>query len=591
VRPSRELTADLPTATGLLDLFAAQVAAQPDTIAVRHGDTGHTYAELDGWSSALAARLTSRGVGAGDLVGLSVDPSPAVIAAILALLKVRAAYVALEPVIPLRRRRQILRESRPAALLLASEHDRYPETGVPRVWIDRAATGPGFVPTAGPRDGDLFQVVYTSGTTGRPKGVAITVGSMRNRLAWMWRDHPFPADAVLLAHKAYGLVAAPWELLGGLLRGVPTVLADHEDLLDSDLLVPMLARHRVTHLFLTPHLIELLLDSLERHPDAVPPLRLVTSGADALSPALARRFLAAFPTTTLLNLYGLTECSSNVAAFDLAALPADADRVPVGRPVAGARIAVLDSAGRPVPLGTTGEITVSGPVVAQGYWHSSGPDGFAAGPDGDRLFRTGDRGRWLRSGALEVTGRADNQVKVRGFRVELAEIEAQLARAPHVLDVAVAALGQDADLRLVAGIVGGPELDLAAVRAYARDLMPDYMVPARFVPLGTLPINANGKLDRGRLPTLLADAPASATAAVTFEPGVRRDIADLWRSLLGTPPEQADQNFFDAGGHSLLAVRFVALLRADLCPELSLRAFYENPTVDGLAARVPATAG
>lgn len=576
----------------LVELFATQVLAHGADLAVRHGETALSYAELDDWSTALAGRLVAAGVGPGELVGLSVDRSPAVIAAILALLKVQAGFVALEPAVPLRRRRRLLADTAPVALFLSREHDRFPDSTVPRIWVGNPERVTTPVPQP-PADPDaVFQVVHTSGTTGTPKGVVIGQASVLNRLRWMWQDHPFADDSVLLAHKSYGLVAAAWELLGGLLAGVPTVLLDHEDMLDPEVLIPLLAEHSVTHLFLTPHLIEALLAARDRHPELGWAPTLVTSGADVLSPELALRLRAAYPQARLLNLYGLTECSSNIAAYNLADLTTDAVRVPVGRPVAGARIRVVDRAGRRAPIGTTGEIWVGGPVLAQGYHHHHAADAgrppFTVDDNGERFFRTGDLGRWRQDGVLEVTGRTDNQVKVRGFRVELEEIEAVLARAPHVLDVATTVVSTDSGPVLTAAVVGDDELDIAAMRATARDTLPDYMIPGRFVRLGVLPITVTGKLDRPALAQSLAARTdeQGSPALVAFADETQRRIAQLWTEDLGLTVWSPAQNFFDVGGHSLLAVRLITLLRERLDSVVSLRTFYRTPTIVGLAEHV-----
>lgn len=585
--------------TTLLDLFRERVGEHGDRIAWRHRGTTHTYTELDEASDQLAIALAARGVTQGDLVGLCLNRSPEIVTAILALLKLGAAYVAAEPWLPAGRRRRILTDSQPVALLLSpGADDGHPDLAVPRIRTDEIARGGDLPPPAPSTPDDLCHVVYTSGTTGIPKGVAISHGSVLNRLAWMWRAHPFPPGSVVLTHKTYGMVAAPWELLGGLLAGVPTLQLDPEDLLDPASLVPTLAERGVTHLFLTPHLVRVLIQSKVDNLTTELTPHLVTTSADVLPAGLARRFRAVFPETRLLNLYGLTECSSNVAAYDLADLPEEATAVPVGTPVAGATITLLDRAGRPVPRGVQGEIWVSGPVLALGYWRKPEQTAarFVTDRTGRRLFRTGDLGRWLRTGALEVRGRLDNQVKVRGFRVEPEEVEAVLAEADGVREIAVGAVTgtpardtDPAEPRLVAGLVGTADLD--TVRGHARRVLPDYLVPAEFVRLDELPRNANGKVDRPALAKVLADRHAEAAPparAGSFQPGPEESLAKLWHELLGTPPEGPEENFFEAGGHSLLAVRFIGELGNALGTPLSLRDFYANPTVAGLAGRVAA---
>ncbi|MFB6813515.1 amino acid adenylation domain-containing protein [Streptomyces sp. NPDC056347] len=573
------------TTPTLLERFAEQVAARPRATALRHTGTSVSYRELDEWSGRLAARLTAKGTGPGSLVALAAQRGPAAVAGVLAVLKTGAAYLGLDPAIPVRRQRRMVEETGPHCVLAEPGLDQFPTLDAPRVTLAPLADGPLHqAPEREPDEDALFHIVYTSGTTGNPKGVRISHRSVRGRLEWMWRDHPFAPDSVLAVQKSLALVASPWELLGGLLQGVPSAVLTTDELLDPALLAAVVEQERITHLFLTPQLIAGLLAESADRPRGHRPA-LVTSGADALPVETVRRFREIWPGTTLLNLYGMTETASNVAAYDTALLPADAGRVPVGSPVAGASLSVRDRLGRRLPAGVTGEVWIAGPPLALGYVGGDGEDRFTTDDAGTRHYRTGDRGRLLPDGGLEITGRADNQIKVRGYRVELEEIEATLRKAPDVTDAGVYAQTEDGEPRIVACVTtSGGEPAEAALRAHLRDRLPDYMLPARIQRVPRLPLGTNGKLDRTALAALVADIGQPAAAGFTPADATETAVAELWHELLGAPPASADQNFFDAGGHSLLAVRLANRLAAVAGRRVPLRRILGAPTVTAIAA-------
>ncbi|MFE7429806.1 amino acid adenylation domain-containing protein [Streptomyces sp. NPDC057545] len=572
------------TSPTLLERFAEQVAARPRAVALRHGGTTLTYRELDDWSGRLAARLAARGTGPGSLVALAAQRGPAAVAGVLAVLKTGAAYLGLDPAIPVRRQRRMVEETGPHCVLAEPGLDQFPTLDAPRVTLAPLNDGPLHqAPEEEPDDDALFHIVYTSGTTGNPKGVRVSRRSVRGRLEWMWQDHPFPGNAVLAVQKSLALVASPWEILGGLLRGVPSVVLGTDELLDPVLFAATVHRERITHLFLTPHLIAGLLEESAKQPDRHQPV-LVTSGADTLPVDTVLRLREVWPDATLLNLYGMTETASNVAAYDTAALPADAERVPVGTPVAGASLSVRDRLGRRLPPGTTGEVWVCGPPLALGYLGGDGEDRFLTDDDGVRHYRTGDRGRLLPDGALEITGRTDNQIKIRGYRVELEEIEATLRKAPGVTDAGAYAETEDGEARVVACCTADEEIAPAALRGYLRDRLPDYMLPARVQQVPTLPVSTSGKLDRTALRALVNGIARERTTGFTPSDATEAAVAALWEELLGAPPASADQNFFDAGGHSLLAVRLANRLVATAGRRVPLRRILGAPTVTAIAA-------
>jgi amino acid adenylation domain-containing protein len=573
---------------GLAQLFSEQVRVTPHDTAVTHRGTSITYRELDAWSNAIAGQLAPYELGPERPVALGVPRSPAVVAAILAFRKLGTPFVAVDPELPRARQRQILEHAQPVLELRQSGSEQDVPIAGPQVAL---AGMPAHVPAppdpVPERPGEVFQIVYTSGTTGAPRGVAISVGAVRNRLEWMWAVYPFPEGAVVCAHKSYALVAAFWELLGGLLAGRRSVILSREEILDSALLCQAIEREGITHCYLTPPLIESLLLERERRTHAPSPLQLVTSGADVLRPDTVHRFHEALPGVVLLNLYGLTECASNVAAFDTARLASDATRVPVGRPIANTGISVRDRAGRQVPIGVQGELHVSGRPVATGYFNDEAltAERFTVSDDGERTFNTGDIGRWLPSGDLEIIGRADNQIKVRGYRVELEEVEGVLASAPGVASADVVHDGHGTLVGCVER-ADGAEPSLDAVRAFVRDRLPEYMVPGRIECIGRIPLNAGGKIDRTALSRLAErhEMVGGTGRRASGMSELQTRIAGIWERLVGSPPEAVDQDFFEAGGHSLLAVQLVGHLRQELDCDLALRDFFDDPTVAGLAA-------
>jgi amino acid adenylation domain-containing protein len=580
------LEAQTASAT-VLGLFATQVAAHPDGIALRHHGTAYTYGELGRWSAAVAADLVGAGVGEGDVVALSMDRSPAMIAAVLAVVRAGAGYLALDSEAPERWRVDLLGRLEPRCLLVGPD-GALSEAGMPQVEISVQPSSqvPADPPCAAPPDDAVFQVAPTSGTTGTPRLVRISYRSMLNRLKWMWQDYPFPDGSVVAVHKPPGLVASPWEMLGGLLQGVPSVVLDRVDVVDSQQLASTIAEEGITHLYLTPHVLAGMLAEAERTGGMPHRMRLVTSGADALPPSIAVGFRRAFPEVTLLNLYGMTETSSNIAAYDTMQLKDAALRVPVGRPVAGAQITVLDKHSRPVPIGVTGEICVSGPPLALGYYGNEVRTAarFIRQRDGTVLFRTGDLGRWLPEGWLEVTGRADNQIKIRGYRIELEEVEAVLAGAHGVTGAGACVLDDDDGPVLVGCVVANITLDLAALRRYLHDRLPEYLVPTQILQVNTLPRRTNGKLDRAALARLAEQTDTSAPAAI-YQPDDPREwlVAQCWTKLIGTPPRDSAQSFFESGGHSLLAMRLIAELEEASGRRIDLRLIFADASLRGIA--------
>ncbi|WP_449065577.1 amino acid adenylation domain-containing protein, partial [Planomonospora algeriensis] len=593
----------------VVDLFAEHVRRTPGAAALVAGETELTYAELNARANRLAHHLIALGAGPERHVGLSVPRSADMVVAFLAVLKSGAAYLPLDPGHPAERLAVMLADAAPpivvtgggtAGLFTAGPGADGPDTGGPggggpvtagsgtdgRPGTERAAGEPAPVlvdldvwdgaglPATDPGGrilpGHPAYVVYTSGSTGRPKGVVVTHAGLPAHARTGTGRYAVTPGSRVLQFASIGFDGAVLEWLTAFSAGAALVLAP-PDVYGGEPLGRFLAEARITHAFITPA-------ALATVPEApLPDLRTLLVGGEACRPELVRRWSSG---RRMVNVYGPTETTVVVTASDPLTSP---DDTPIGRPVPGVRLHVLDAALRPVPPGTAGELYVSGAAVARGYLGRPGltAERFVADPStpGGRMYRTGDLVRWRADGSLEYLGRADQQVKIRGFRIEPGEIEAVLAAHPLVRQAVVLARADGpGERRLVAYVVGaagaegsagsagaagmtdaadtaGP-LDPDALRGFARRSLPDYMVPRAVVVLDELPLNANGKLDRAALP-----APAWENGGREPSGDRERLLCGLFAEVLGLSRVSADDGFFDLGGDSILAIGLVARAR------------------------------
>ncbi|HYH79360.1 MAG TPA: amino acid adenylation domain-containing protein, partial [Longimicrobium sp.] len=577
-------------------LVEAQAVRTPDAAAVVFEGEALSYGELDRRANQLAHHLRRHGVGPEVRVAVCAERSPELVVALLGVLKAGGAYVPVDPANPAERIAHTLRDAGAAVLLTQARHlDRLPPVEARTLALDAAwgevAGEPGTAPETGVTPGHLAYVIYTSGSTGRPKGAMNTHRGVVNRLAWMQEMFGLRADEAVLQKTPYSFDVSVWELFWPLMVGSRLVLARPEGHRDPAYLVETIRRERIT----TAHFVPSMLQAFLEHPEAeaLPGLARVVCSGEALPAALAARFHARLPGTELHNLYGPTEAAVDVTAWRC--LPGAAGPVPIGRPVANTRMHVLDAALRPQPVGVPGELFIAGVQVGRGYLGRPALTAAAFVPDprspepGARMYRTGDRARWLATGELEYLGRVDFQLKVRGFRIEPGEIEAELLRHPGVREAVVLARDDRAgEKRLVAYVVADAWPGAEALRAHLSARLPDYMVPGALIALDALPLTPSGKVDRRALPEPDLAAEGAYVAPRTAAEEV---LAEIWGEVLGVERVGVADGFFELGGHSLIATRVVSRTRQAFGVELPLRAVFEAQTVRALAARVEALRG
>ena len=570
-------SAELPRAC-VHELVAEQARRAPDAVAVVARGASLTYGELQRRADRLARSLRRLGVGPETCVGLCVGRSPEMVVGVLGILGSGGVYVPLDPAYPAERLAYMAADSGAAVLVVESASpDVLPAFAGARLVLDaegEADSGEGGAPPAsGVSPENAAYVIYTSGSTGRPKGVVATHAGAANLLSATVRTLGATPRSSLLQTLSPAFDASLLEIFVALLSGAALHLVEREDVLSPERFGALLREREVDVLLITPA----LLDSL---PEAeYPTVRAIGVGGERLPGETAARWSRG---RRLVNMYGPTE--TTITATEHACEPGAEASPPIGRPVANARAYVLDAWGEAAPVGVPGELWVGGAGVSRGYLGRPGltaerfvPDPFGAA--GGRLYRTGDRVRWLASGELEFLGRIDAQVKIRGFRIEPGEVEAVLAGHPGVGE-AVVVVREDVPgrLRLVGYVVPaeGAGLEPAGLRAHLAARLPEHMVPGAFVVLERVPLTANGKVDRRALPAPEAPGEAEYEAPRTAAEEV---LAGIWAAVLGIDRVGVRDNFFELGGHSLLGTQVVSRARQAFGVEVPLRALFEAPTV------------
>ncbi|MET8628233.1 non-ribosomal peptide synthetase [Kitasatospora sp. NPDC004669] len=569
----------------LLRSVLERAAEDPEAVAVIDGGREVRYGALVAGADRVAARLRALGVRPGDRVATVLGKSADAVAVILGILRAGAAYVPLAPDLPADRLAFILADARCALAVVDDPAVPVGADLATATVTQLAAPGEGPAPDALPTAGDLAYVIYTSGSTGRPKGVLVRHGAIDSYLAWKRRYHGLGPDTRLVQVPSFSFDSSVSDLFSVLGSGGTLILLAEADRLQPQRVRDLVTRHRATHITLVPSLYEVLLDALAE-PGC---LRLVTVAGEATPEELVERHRKLLPDARLVNEYGPTENSVGATAFDYDDRPRHG--FPIGRPIDNTVVRVLDDSGRVVPPGFPGDIQLAGPGLADGYLNR--PDltaeAFLTAPDepGGRRYRTGDRGWWTPAG-LEFLGRSDTQVKIRGNRVEIGDVEAGLCALPGVRSaVVLPATGPDGSLALVGFLTG--QVDPGEVRTAARVALPGSMVPGRLTVLDELPLTRNGKVDRAALAAQATEELAAAARSATPEDGPRAAqegaqgaVSAVFAEVLGLDTVGPDDDFFDLGGHSLMAALLLMELETRAGLLVDLDDFFAEPTVAGI---------
>ncbi|HVN81722.1 MAG TPA: amino acid adenylation domain-containing protein, partial [Terriglobia bacterium] len=576
------------------DLFESRVKTAPNAIALKFGERVLTYQQLNANANRLAHYLKKAGIGTGSMVGICMERTPNLTVAMLGVLKAGGAYVPIDPAYPPERQAFMLDDTGTRLLLTeAAQQESLTRHVAKLVGLDTdwnlIAKESDQDPTCDAQADSLAYVIYTSGSTGRPKGVAVTHRGIVRLLFGIDYVRLGPNERILHL-SSISFDASTFEVWGALLHGAQLVIfPDRIPTLRS--LEYELKTHPISLLWLTSSLFNLVIDE---NPEILSGVRQIVTGGEALSVRHIARALKVLPSTRIINGYGPTENTTFTCCYPI---PREFNphsiSVPIGRPISNTRTFVLDSHLRPLPIGVTGELYTSGEGLAQGYLNQPLmtaekfiPDPFSGKP-GARMYRTGDMARYLPDGNLEFRGRRDEQVKIRGFRIELGEIEATLSEHPSVLQtVATANQGPDGVKSLVAYFVargGQPPPVTKELRQFLEKKLPEYMIPARFVHLDSIPLTSNGKVDRTRLPAPGTASPDSGKIFVAARNSVEKRLLEIWSQILKKERIGIHDNFFDLGGESLLAVSMASQVRSILGIDLPVRKIFDEPTIAGLA--------
>jgi amino acid adenylation domain-containing protein len=586
-----------------------QVELTPDAVAVADGRMELTYSELNERSNRLARHLKGRGAGNETPVALIMERSAQMLVTILACFKAGAAYLPIDPNYPEQRIRMIVGESG-AVVVVSDEQDRWGITGAVRwVWLEREREAIGRQPASNlPVSTDasnLAYVIYTSGSTGQPKGVMIERRGMINHLYAKIEELGLSGEDRIAQTACQCFDISVWQFLAGLMVGGRIEIVRSEYARDPVKLLEQVETRGVSVLETVPAMLRGMIESLEEGDAGDAELKrlrwLVVTG-EALSAELCRRWLRLREKTKLINAYGPTECSDDVTHYVMSRAPEEGEvEAPIGRPLLNTRIYIVDVRNELAPAGAIGEICVGGEGVGRGYKNEAGktaevfiPDRFS-GERGSRIYRTGDLGRWREDGNVEYLGRIDEQVKVRGYRVELGEIEAALEKHPAVKESVVVAKGESGrEKTLVCYVVMKEAAGVGQLRHFLMERLPEYMAPSAYMKLEKMPLTSNGKVDKSALPspdlseTGGPGAMEDETLFLAPRTSVEEALVEIWQEVLGKRRIGVEDDFFDLGGYSLLATQVTSRLKKRFQLEVPLSAMFEARTVARLAEFVEA---
>lgn len=563
--------------------FAAQARETPASIAISMGDRSLTYSELDAQSSSLAAALQSRGVGSSDVVAVFLERSPEMVIGLIGILKAGAAYLPLDPALPAQRIEFLLADAEVPLILTQRElRNSLPRTSSAVVNIEEVNESPSESEIGQASGDDLAYLIYTSGSTGNPKGTEIQHAALVNLLASMLREPGLSAKDTLVAVTTLSFDIATLEIFGPLVCGAKLVIASRDQVIDPEQLGELLDFSGATVMQATPSTWRMMIESgwMGR-----PSLRM-WCGGEALAPDLAESLMTRGG--ELWNLYGPTETTIWSAAHRVRS---GENPILIGRPIGNTQMYILDEQLQPVPVGVTGELFIGGLGVARGYRGRPEltasrflPDPFDS-TGSRRMYRTGDLARYCQDGQLQLLGRTDHQIKLRGHRIEPGEIEVVIERHPSVRQAVVALDGQGANIQLV-GYIRYAESsgDVDQIRLWLRERLPDYMVPGILVPLDEFPLTPNGKIDRKRLPSPQPVSREPGRDFVSARNQTEQRLSELWSDALHVDRPNIRDNFFDLGGHSLLLVQLHARLKREFNTNIAVVDLFRYPTIEGLAS-------
>ncbi|MFD2169571.1 amino acid adenylation domain-containing protein [Tumebacillus lipolyticus] len=590
---------DFPQQLCLHELFEQQVGQTPDRIAVVEGERTLTYRELDRQANRLAHYLRDRGAGPDVPIAVSLERSIELVVSLLAVLKSGGAYLPLDVDAPPARKAQVLADARaPLCLTQRRLIDSMPPGVSHYVQVDaieaELAECASEKPDAQVRPEHLVSIYYTSGSTGRPKGVCSTHEGWVNRMHWMQRRYQLRADETVLQKTTLTFDDAAVEFFWPLMVGARIAMLKPELHKDPLAILEAAICYEVAVLQFVPSMLALFVDAITAESRAkLKALRVVISSGEALRADLVRSFLQQLPDSGLFNQWGATEVSIDSTCHQVTAEDGEAEGiVSVGRPIDNNLVYILDGQFNPVPVGVPGDLYLAGVGLARGYLNDEERTAEAFLPNrfvpGTRMYKTGDRGFYREDGAIMFLGRRDDQVKVRGQRVELAEIEAVMVTHPAIAECAVVAHKRPNGYYLVGYFeqVEGGRATTESLREHMLTLLPDYMVPARFVAVESLPLTDSGKLDRKRLPDPGDARPDLGATFIPPRDETEAKIAEIWQEVLRLQAIGVEDNFFDLGGHSLDATRIMSRINRVLGTALPLRALFETLTVASLAVRV-----
>ena len=585
---------DYPRNSSIQEVFEAQVLATPDAIALIFENEQLSYQELNCRANQLAHYLIGLGIGADSLVGIYIERSLETIIGILGILKAGGAYVPLDPSYPPERLAFMVADTQVSVLLTQQKLvEQLPPSKAQVVCLDTdwqaIALQSQENPTCNVTPDNLAYVIYTSGSTGVPKGVSVVHrGVVRLVKSANYAD--FSPEQIFLQLAPLAFDASTFEIWGALLNGARLVLFP-SDKPSLEELGQVIQGYQVTIIWLTAGLFHLMVDE---QIEALRPLQQLLAGGDVLSVNHVQRFREALPNCKLINGYGPTESTTFTCCYPIEDAKTIGNSVPIGRPINNTQVYILNPQLQPMPIGAIGEIYIGGDGLASGYFNRPEltterfvPNPFSS-QSGTKLYKTGDLACYFLDGNIEFIGRIDNQVKIRGFRIELGEVEAVLSKYPTI-QKSVVIVREDipADKRIVAYFVpvSGQEVSVNELRNFFQQKLPDYMIPNAFVSLDSLPLSPNGKIARKELP-----APDGIiNSQGRYEPprnSMEQQIADIWAQVLNLERVGIYDNFFELGGHSLLATQIISRLRKVFAVELTLRIFFEAPTIVALGEKI-----